>query len=203
MVLAGRTKLRVSKNFFRGISLGISPWGHLCISLWGYLFEDVKLVGYLFVFVEYLCNRSPRIKTKNIKNYSLILAVVNNRNWLDDSPPLHLTFHTRWLRQNIWQVSGTHLWSLQPWTSTTQLLLEKRSTGRESLATLCLIWLAWDLNLRPPAPETNALLLDQSIMALLNEKLDKNLRWNSLSPKVTGNSLFLKVISKKSLQLIR
>ena len=33
-------------------------------------------------------NRSPKIKTKNIKNYSSILAIVNHRNWLDDSPPL-------------------------------------------------------------------------------------------------------------------
>ena len=46
--------------------------------------------GYLFVVVEYLCNRSPKIKTKNIKNYSSILAVVNHRKWLDDSPPLML-----------------------------------------------------------------------------------------------------------------
>ena len=46
------------------------------------------LGGYLFVFDEYLCNRSPKIKTKNIKNYSSILAIVNHRNWLDDSPPL-------------------------------------------------------------------------------------------------------------------
>ena len=43
--------------------------------------------GYLFVFVEYLCNRSPNTKTKNIKNYSSILALVNHRNWPDDSPP--------------------------------------------------------------------------------------------------------------------
>ena len=61
MVLAGRTKLRVSKNFF---------WGHL------------------FVVVEYLCNRSPKIKTKHIKSYNSILAIVNHWNWLDDSPPL-------------------------------------------------------------------------------------------------------------------
>ena len=39
-VLAGRTKLRVSQNFFR---------------------------GYLFVFVEYLCNRSTKIKTKTFQ----------------------------------------------------------------------------------------------------------------------------------------
>ena len=61
VVLAGRSKLRVSQNFFR---------------------------GYLFVFVEYLCNCSLKINTKNIKNYRSILAIVNHRNWLDDSPPL-------------------------------------------------------------------------------------------------------------------
>ena len=61
MVLARRTKLRVSKNF----------WGE-----------------YRFVFVEYLCNCSLKIKTKNIKNYSSILAIINHLNWLDDSPPL-------------------------------------------------------------------------------------------------------------------
>ena len=44
--------------------------------------------GHLFVFVEYLCKRSPKIKTKNIKNHNSILAIVNHRNWLDDSPPL-------------------------------------------------------------------------------------------------------------------
>ena len=38
-------------------------------------------------FGGYLCNRSPKIKTKNMKNYSPILAIVNHRNWLDDSPP--------------------------------------------------------------------------------------------------------------------
>ena len=42
--------------------------------------------------VEYLCNRSSKIKTKHIKNYSLILAIVNHRNWLDDSPPLNVLF---------------------------------------------------------------------------------------------------------------
>ena len=51
-------------------------------------FSKTFFGGCLFVFVEYLCNRSPKIKTKNIKNYSSILAIVNRRNWLDDSPPL-------------------------------------------------------------------------------------------------------------------
>ena len=64
VVLAGRTKLKVSKNFFG---------------------------GYLFAFGEYLCNRSLKIITKNIKNYSSILAIVNHLNWLDDSPPLRIS----------------------------------------------------------------------------------------------------------------
>ena len=53
-------------------------------------FQKLFSGGYLFVFVEYLCKRSSKIKTKNIKNYSSILAIVNHRNWLDDSPPLNL-----------------------------------------------------------------------------------------------------------------
>ena len=56
------------------------------------LFPKTFFGGHLFVFVEYLCNRSPKIKTKNIKNYSSILTIVNYRKWLDDSPPLRLNF---------------------------------------------------------------------------------------------------------------
>ena len=51
-------------------------------------FPKAFLGGYLFAFVEYHCNRSPKIKTKNIKDYSSILAIVNHRNQLDDLPPL-------------------------------------------------------------------------------------------------------------------
>ena len=51
-------------------------------------FQKLFVGGYLFAFVEYLCNRSPKIETKNMKNYSSILATANHRNWLDDSPPL-------------------------------------------------------------------------------------------------------------------
>ena len=39
----------------------------------------------------------------------------------------------------------------------TQLLSKKFRSGGEPLAKLCLIWPARDLNLRPPAPEANAL----------------------------------------------
>ena len=55
-------------------------------------FKKLFSGGHLFVYVEYLCNRSPKIKTKNIKNYSSILAIVNHWNWLDDSPPLRSWF---------------------------------------------------------------------------------------------------------------
>ena len=51
-------------------------------------FQKVFVGGYFLVFVKYLCNRSLIIKTKNIKNYSLILAIINHQNWIDDSPPL-------------------------------------------------------------------------------------------------------------------
>ena len=54
-------------------------------------FSKSFLGGYLFVFVEYLCDRSSKIETKNTKNYSSILAIVNHRNWLDDLPPLITT----------------------------------------------------------------------------------------------------------------
>ena len=43
----------------------------------------------------------------------------------------------------------------------TQLLSKKCRNGGEPLATLCPILPARDLNLRPPAPETNALPLDR------------------------------------------
>ena len=51
-------KLRVSKNF-----LGV----------------------YLFASAEYLCNRNPKIRTKNFKNSISILVIVNYRNWLNAS----------------------------------------------------------------------------------------------------------------------
>ena len=54
-------------------------------------FQKLLIGGYLFVFVEYLCNRSPKIETKNMKNFSSILAIVNYQNWLDDSPPLSMS----------------------------------------------------------------------------------------------------------------
>ena len=60
--------------------------------LWVDIASKTFLVGYLFVFVEYLCNRSPKIEKKNIKNYSSILAIVNRRNWLDHLPPLNTAF---------------------------------------------------------------------------------------------------------------
>ena len=42
--------------------------------------------------IEYLCNRIPKMRTKNLKNSISILAVVNNQNRLDASPPLMMLF---------------------------------------------------------------------------------------------------------------
>ena len=53
-----------------------------------------------------------------------------------------------------------------------QLLSKKSRSGGEPLATLCPIWPARDLNLRPPTPETNALPLDQ---LLIEKELQKDL----------------------------
>ena len=52
----------------------------------------------------------------------------------------------------------------------TQLLLKKCRSGGETLATLCPIWKARDLNLRSPAPETNALLPDQPVGVVLHSR---------------------------------
>ena len=43
---------------------------------------------YLFVVVKYLCNRSPKMRTKKIQNYNLILAIISYQNWLDAFPPI-------------------------------------------------------------------------------------------------------------------
>ena len=61
VVLAGRTKLRVSKNF---------------------------LLGNIFLYLLNIFATAPSKLKKNIKNYSSILAIVNHRNWLNDSLPL-------------------------------------------------------------------------------------------------------------------
>ena len=44
--------------------------------------------GCFLVFIEYFCNHSPKIQTKNIKKFNFRLAIVYYWNWLDDSPPL-------------------------------------------------------------------------------------------------------------------
>ena len=46
--------------------------------------------GYFFVFVEYLRNRSSKMRTKHFKNYISILVFVNYRNWLAASSPSNI-----------------------------------------------------------------------------------------------------------------
>ena len=57
----------------------------------------------------------------------------------------------------------------------TQLLLKQFRSGGEQLATLCSIWMACDLNLRPPAPEANA--LPQNQLAGFSYILQSNPFW--------------------------
>ena len=73
-------------------------------------FQKLFSGGHLFVFVEYLCKRSPKIKTKNIKKYSSILAIVKHRNWLDDSPPLNAEQRTEHLIIILFQCLSSRLW---------------------------------------------------------------------------------------------
>ena len=49
---------------------------------------------------------------------------------------------------------------------------------RHIMITLCPTWSAWGLNRRPPAPETNALPLDQLALKNKNETMEnKSARW--------------------------
>ena len=63
------------------------------------------------------------------------------------------------LCQSVQRVGTAHLHIIAAWA--TQLLSKKCRNGGEPLATVCPISLAQDLNLGPPAPEMNTLLLNQ------------------------------------------
>ena len=43
---------------------------------------------YPFVFVEYFCNRIPKMRAKHFKNYISTYSIVGYRNWLDVLLPL-------------------------------------------------------------------------------------------------------------------
>ena len=47
--------------------------------------------GISLFFIEYFCNRSPKMRTIKLKNYISILAILSNRNGLDASSPLKTT----------------------------------------------------------------------------------------------------------------
>ena len=65
-------------------------------------------------------------------------------------------------------------------TWATQLHSKKCCSGGKPLATLCQIWPAQDLNLRPPASATNTLPLDQLAGALPN--------WSTVHYQIIENS---------------
>ena len=78
----------------------------------------------------------------------------------------------------------------------THLLLKKCHNGGEPLATLCPIWPVRELNLRPPAPETNALPLDQlSLFQMIPFFFLRN--FLALKPK-SRNLLLQNLVQKRS-----
>ena len=81
-------------------------------------------------------------------------------------PPLLCSFQIKSfvilavLRRSVLRVGGAHLRVIAPVDSTASFKKILHSSS-EPMAKLCPIWPALDLNLRPPAQETNALPLDQ------------------------------------------
>ena len=67
---------------------------------------------------------------------------------------LYSLYHAEACKEFVGPISSFRL-------QATHLLSKKYHSGGEPLAAFCLIWPAWDLNLRPPALETNTLPLDQ------------------------------------------
>ena len=51
-------------------------------------FPKTFLERYLFALVEYLCNRSPKMRTRSFKNYISTLTIENYRNFLNALSPL-------------------------------------------------------------------------------------------------------------------
>ena len=74
------------------------------------------------------------------------------------SKPNQIFHYTRCITPKREGVCGAHLSVIV--LAATQLLSNKRRSGGEPLAKMCPILLARDLNLRFPAPETNALPID-------------------------------------------
>ena len=69
----------------------------------------------------------------------------------------------------------------------TQLQSKKYCSGGKQLITLCPIWPAQDLNLRPSAPETNALQLNQlAACVFLTTIMQSNVFWVLLARLSSG-----------------
>ena len=98
-----------------------------------------------------------KAKTKKCPRYFswIIISVV----YLFNVEYLMRSYYTRCITQK--RVMGWRGPSPRDCARATQLFSKKCRSGGELLAKLCPIWPAQDLNLRPPAPETNALPLDQ------------------------------------------
>ena len=93
--------------------------------------------GYLFVFVENLPKRNPKIRTKNFKKLICVWGIVNYQNWLNASPPL---------RSKIWnvckcQTTRRPCWLLELLTDV--LVVNVHFLRSLLTSTLMIIWSGW------------------------------------------------------------
>ena len=138
---------KINGLFNRHMSTGRLPSLHFHIArglLTPHSLKKSWITNFLQVFLSMQLIKKNNSKTLRFKNHEIIKSFII----------------LAVLRQSV-RVTSWRGPSPRHCTGATQLLSKKCRSGGELLATLCSIWPARDLNLRPPAPETNALLLDQ------------------------------------------
>ena len=75
-------------------------------------FQKLFLADIVLYLLNIFATAAPKCKTKHVKNYSSILAIaiVNHRNWVDDSLPLRSTTVPNFIKiEGIWCNPFAHL----------------------------------------------------------------------------------------------
>ena len=91
-------------------------------------FKKIFYGGFLFVVIEYLCNRRPKMKIKHFKNCASILSIVNHRNWLDASLPLKTIS-----ANSMSELVGVDMWLASILCKTKKKLFPYPSSNKNSL----------------------------------------------------------------------
>ena len=120
-----------------------------------YPYAGITQSGFLHNFLTSIVWNVVRIHDSLI----IIAGTCRQLHWIASVKSNQIFHYTRWITPK--RVTSLRDPSPRHCDQATQLLSKKCRSGGEPLATLCLIWPARDVNLRPPAPETNALPLDQ------------------------------------------